>query len=118
MMICLTLKLMERQEGTVGDADEGGGDMEQQVGLVMPRRKTKVPSAVWKCADPVEGGARCMICRHIIKFVSGSTSAILNHLLSLHGNRVEVQKLRVDMKRKKEMLLVRKGGIIKALFVN
>ena len=49
---------MERQEGTVGDADEGGGDMEQQVGLVMPRRKTKVPSAVWKCADPVEGGAR------------------------------------------------------------
>ena len=58
MMICLTLKLMERQEGTVGDADEGGGDMEQQVGLVMPRRKTKVPSAVWKCADPVEGGAR------------------------------------------------------------
>ena len=84
------------------------GDMEQQVGLVMPRRKTKVPSPVCKCADRVEGGARCMICRHIIKCVSGSTSAILNHLLSLHGNRVEVQKLRVDMKRKKEMLNLKK----------
>ena len=49
-----------------------------------------------------------MICRHIIKCVSGSTSAILNHLLSLHGNRVKVQKLRVDMKRKKEMLNLKK----------
>ena len=99
--------LLVDDEADTGGED-GGGGIEHPVGLVMPRRKTKVPSPVWKCADRVEGGARCIICLRIIKCVSGSTSAIFNHLMKLHGNREEVKKLRVEMKMKKDMLSMKK----------
>ena len=35
--------------------------------LTMPQRKQKEPSAVWKVADRVEGGARCKLCHKFYK---------------------------------------------------
>jgi len=52
----------EDDSDTVGDADEGGGDMEQQVGLVMPRRKEYNIYDSRRSLDP-ERTSDMVICR-------------------------------------------------------
>ena len=44
-------------------------DEESEPDLIMPTRKSKDPSPVWKCADRVEGGgAKCRFCPTINVF--------------------------------------------------
>lgn len=98
---------VETEIGDGGRDDASGSvnlDNTDNNGLVMPARKIKKPSPVWKCADRVPGGAKCKFCLHVIKCAKGSTSTIVHHVLRQHGNRVEVQVLQNDISIKRQSL--------------
>ena len=76
--------------------------------LDMPQRKVKELSAVWKVAEKVEGGAKCKFCKKIYKCAQGSTTNIISHMQSKHGNREEVKILISEQKKKKQRLKLKR----------
>ena len=86
------------EEIETGERDTEEDAMEEMVEpnnneLIMPLRKLKEPSAVWKVAKRVEGGAKCKFCKKIYKCAQGSTTNIIAHMQSKHQSREEVKIL-------------------------
>lgn len=78
-------------------------------GLVMPVRKRKEPSPVWKCAERLEGGgARCKFCQKTLKTSCGSTSTIVQHLVTRHSDKEAVKVLNAAMRKKREATNVKR----------
>ena len=59
------------------------------------------PSPVWKCAEKVEGGAKCNLCGKLYKSTLGNTKGIIGHLLTKHSSSSEVKVLSSNMAEKK-----------------
>ena len=84
-------------------------DEDSDADLIMPTRKSKDPSPVWKCADRVEGGgAKCRFCPTIIKSTKGSTSTIINHLIKKHKNKAAVKDLEKEIDKKRGALKLKR----------
>ena len=60
--------------------EEQGEEAGTSSSLKMPKRKVKDPSPVWKCAEKVDGGAKCNICGKLYKCTGGNTKGIIVHL--------------------------------------
>ena len=77
-----------RSEAEEMDAEsESEEDNNNIAGLEMPKRKVKEPSAVWKLAERVQGGAQCKICKKVFKCGQGNTTNIFSHIKSTHKDR-------------------------------
>ena len=101
-------------ENDRSDAEEMGTDSETEddnnnlAGLEMPKRKKKVPAAVWKLADRVVGGAKCKLCEKTFKCTQGNTTNIISHVQSKHRHKAEVQLLIKEQKTKREKLKLKR----------
>jgi hypothetical protein len=101
-------------ENDRSDAEEMGTDSETEddnnnlAGLEMPKRKKKVPAAVWKLADRVVGGAKCKLCEKTFKCTQGNTTNIIGHMQSKHRDKAEVQLLINEQKTKREKLKLKR----------
>ena len=96
-----------------GERDTEEEAMEEMVepnnnALDMPLRKVKEPSAVWKVAERVGGGAKCNFCKKIYKCAQGSTTNIIAHMQSKHQSREEVKILVSEQRKKKQKITVKR----------
>ena len=117
------LEVFEDRNETVGMELENRNDAQEEMdpvlevennngeendGLEMPMRKIKNPSAVWKLAEKVEGGAKCKLCEKTLQCSRSNTTNIIGHLTIKHWDRAEVKQLIKEQDDKREKLKIKR----------
>ena len=110
--------MIERENDNTNEPEEEmdtDSESENSFGLEMPTRTIKNPSAVWKLAERVHGGAKCKICKKTFKSAQGNTSNIIGHLKNKHSDKAEVQLLIKEQVAKKEKMKLKRLQKVKKM---
>ena len=104
------VEISDDSEGEHEGGEEDGSEMEDD-GLEAPERKKKEAAAVWsECATRVDGGAKCNICKKLIRGKDSNTSNINKHVFQKHPTHAAAKRLSAALDSKRE-----KGNLAKKL---
>ena len=93
----------EGQDSSEGGQEDNTTDDDDDEGLEEPVRKQREAAAVWdECAKRVEGGAKCLICKKMIRGKDSNTSNINKHVFQKHPTHAAAKRLSSALTTKRE----------------